>query len=183
MALTIFCKLPADQRARAALVCRAWRDAVADPAAWTCLDLSAETGRLSVAVTDATLRAAAARAKGRLRQLYLENRNDLTTVARLGVVMANAGTLRDLSCLVPTVFHNIEYDEVNALARAAPQLMRFRVDAVASLEQAICMLRNDSPFEALMLRSLKVDATVDAAGEAVYVDDEHVEFVRLHPPD
>ena len=91
--LAIFDFVPADQRARAALVCRAWRDALADPAAWTVLDLSTvEWSGVTLQVTDATLRAAAARANGRLCELYLDNRDALTPAVLLDVVTANKDT-------------------------------------------------------------------------------------------
>ena len=129
--LTILGDIPADQRARLALVCRAWRDMVADPAAWACLDLSVRTSGITVAVTDATLRAAVARANGGLRFLYLDDCVALTAAAQLEVVTANAGTLHTLSTLyeqregvAPLPFHELE-----ALARAVPQLEEFCADA------------------------------------------------------
>ena len=167
VALTIFGFVRADQRARIALVCRAWRDALADPAAWTCLNLSTvEWGGVTVAVTDATLRAAAARGNGRLCELYLDDRDNLTTAVRLDVVTANAGTLRSLSCLACTVDQNRPFQEVEALVRAAPHLEEFRVDAMATVEQALRMLRNESPFETLELRSLCVSAVEERVDEA-----------------
>jgi len=42
--LIVLLCLPADARARASAVCRAWRDAVAQPAAWTEVDLTPEGG-------------------------------------------------------------------------------------------------------------------------------------------
>jgi hypothetical protein len=51
----VFLRLPADQRARAACVSCAWKDAVADPALWRRLDLSAESG-VTCRVDDAALR-------------------------------------------------------------------------------------------------------------------------------
>jgi hypothetical protein len=83
--------LPADQRARAACVSRAWRAAVADPAAWTRLDLSGMTCRVDDA---AALLAAAARAHGRLEALDVPGR--VTFQALLAVATANAASLRML---------------------------------------------------------------------------------------
>jgi len=40
LAQRIFLALPADARGRASCVCRAWRDALAEPALWTRLDMS-----------------------------------------------------------------------------------------------------------------------------------------------
>ena len=165
VALTIFGRVPADQRARVALVCRAWRDALADPAAWAVLDLSLRSG-ITVAVTDATLRGAAARANGRLRELVLDGCDAVTPAARLQVVTANASTLCSLSCTYSKIDQFMPFQHVDALARAAPQLEEFRVNAEATYEQAMCMLRNDAPFGALKLRSLGVDAAREAADEA-----------------
>jgi hypothetical protein len=39
--------VPVDTRLRCREVCRAWRDALADPAAWAVVDLSADTGPLA----------------------------------------------------------------------------------------------------------------------------------------
>ena len=40
LAQRVFLALPPDARGRACCVCRAWRDALADPALWTRLDMS-----------------------------------------------------------------------------------------------------------------------------------------------
>jgi hypothetical protein len=40
LACRIFLALPADARGRASCVCRAWRDALAEPSLWTRLDMS-----------------------------------------------------------------------------------------------------------------------------------------------
>jgi hypothetical protein len=40
LACRIFLALPADARGRASCVCRAWRDALAEPALWARLDMS-----------------------------------------------------------------------------------------------------------------------------------------------
>ena len=45
-----------------------------------------------MAVTDSTLRAAAARTNGRLCELFLDHSDAVTAAARLDVVAANAGT-------------------------------------------------------------------------------------------
>ena len=71
VALHILSYVPADVRARAALVCRAWRVTVADPRLWTVLDLSPASG-VAQPVSDATLRGAAALARGGLTSLCLD---------------------------------------------------------------------------------------------------------------
>ena len=140
VALQIFALLPVDARARAAhfftmlteasslisIICRAWRAAVAEPSLWTRLDLSTASG-VKHPVTNAVLRGAAALARGRLEVLVLDD-SDATQDARLEVVAANAGTLRELSCCY--------YDDDDSVLRAgfveplmlaAPQLRLFRV--------------------------------------------------------
>ena len=169
VALKIFCLIPADQRARIALVCRAWRDAVADPDAWTRLCLYWGSG-VSVAVTDATLRAAAARANGQLRVLDVDNCDALTPAAIMDVVTASKETLLSLSCLREdsTVFKS--FDLVETLALAAPQLKCFYVDAAASTAETLRMLRRDFPFEALQLCKLKVDGTEEDLDERAVLE-------------
>jgi hypothetical protein len=95
LVLYIFKRLPADQRARAACVCRAWWEAVADPALWLRLDLSAASG-VRCRIDKAALRAAAARAHGRLEALDTTECNKLLWNALKHVVNANAASLREL---------------------------------------------------------------------------------------
>ena len=170
--LLILFEIPADERARLALVCRAWRDMVADPEAWKCLDLSVRTSGITVAVTDATLRAAAARANGRLYALHLDDCTALTQAARLEVVTANADTLRVLSvwCSEYSVDLPLALPELEALALAAPLLEEFHADAKASVEQVIRLPRNEAPVEALKLRSLLLDFPEEAVDEAAVLD-------------
>jgi hypothetical protein len=72
----IFLHMPADQRARAACVCRAWREALADPALWLRLDLSVSSG-VTCRVDGAALRYAAARARGGLEALDITDQSPL----------------------------------------------------------------------------------------------------------
>ena len=97
--LHVFSCLPADERARAAVICRAWRAAVAEPSLWTRLDLSPASG-VRMPVTDAVLRGAAALARGGLKVLILNECEAplVTQEARLEVVAANSGSLRQMSC-------------------------------------------------------------------------------------
>ena len=169
LALWIFSILPIDQRARAALVCRAWRDALADAGAWTCLDLSNYCG-ISVAVTDAVLRAAAARANGRLIRLHYDDFDAITPAALLEVVTANAGTLRYILAEYHNVDAYMDYTDVEALVRAAPHLKKIWVDGHMNLEQATAALRSDAPFGVLYLRALKVDAPEDDADAAAVLE-------------
>ena len=69
--------VPADARARATLVCRAWRASVATRSLWTRLDLSPASG-VRHPVSDTVLRGAAALAGGELVSLNLGDCTALT---------------------------------------------------------------------------------------------------------
>ena len=155
VALHIFACVPADARARAALVCRAWRDAVTEPSAWARLDLLPTSG-VTIALTDAVLRGAAARAQGQLSAILLQSCDELSYAALLEVVTAHAGSLRELTCWSGTgrtgaIIRTVE--EVEALARAAPQLRVLHADVHTSVTDAAHLLRNDPP---LRLRNLQI---------------------------
>ena len=169
MALHVFSFLPADARARAAVICRAWRAAVAEPSLWTRLDLSIASG-VKHPVSDAVLRGAAALARGALEVLDLSCRGP-TRRARLKVVVANAGSLLELSCCFDDGAV-LGFRAEEQLARAAPQLRLFHAHTTASVADAISMLRNDAPFGALRLRVLyvKADAVADEIDEATVLE-------------
>ena len=156
--------VPADARARAALVCRGWRVTVSDPRLWTVLDLSPTSG-VTCPVTDATLRGAAALARGGLTALCLDFHPALTDEARLEVVTANAGSLRELSL---SSWHGraVEEAHVQELLGAAPQLLSFKVVVEAPVTLAARMLRNEAPFGALQLSTLCVYDDEGNANEA-----------------
>ena len=155
--------VPADARARAALVCRAWRGTVADPLPWTVLDLSPASG-VAQPVSDATLRGAAALARGGLTVLCLDDCGALTQEARLEVVTENAGSLRELSCVSVV---DISGANVLELAGAVPQLAAFKVDMDdVSVADATRMLRNEAPFGALQLRRLCAQGPDNDDGDA-----------------
>ena len=172
VALHILSFVPADARARSALVYRAWRATVADASLWTVLDLSCASG-VAQPVSDATLRGAAALARGGLTSLCLDYCDELTDEARLEVVTANAGSLRKLSCL----FATITGPHVEELAAAAPQLVAFKVDVNESVAEATRMLRNEAPFGALVLRLLSVHYFSDE--ESSDEEDDDVAETRL----
>ena len=153
--LHIFSCVPADARARAALVCRAWHVTVSDPQLWTVLDMSRMAYRNGFRwqpVSDAMLRGAAALARGGLTALCLDECNLLTNEARLEVVRANAGSLRELSCVAVVA---ISGAHVLELMGAAPQLVAFKVEMEnSSVAEATRMLRYEAPFGVLQLRRL-----------------------------
>ena len=165
MTLRIFACVPADARARAALVCRAWRDAIAEPSVWAQLDLDMMSV-VTVAFTDAVLRGAAARAQGQLTSLLLRCSEQLSIAAVLDVVTANAGSLRELTCWseITDITNDNRiwtFEEVADVARAAPQLRVLHADVSSSVADALHMLRNDSPFEPLRIRDLEIDGADD----------------------
>ena len=157
VALHILSFVPADARARTALVSRSWRVTVADAKLWTVLDLSPASG-VAQPVSDATLRGAAALARGGLTALCLDVCRALTQEARLEVVTANAGSLRRLSCVSALPISSADAQE---LSDAAPQLVSFKVDVEASVTDAIGVLRNGAPYGALQLDFLGVGESSD----------------------
>ena len=155
LALPIFRLLPADARAHAALVCRAWRDAVAEPSVWTYLDLTF-SGGVRVSVTDAVLRGAAARARGQVQTLAVMH-SAVSYDAVLQFVTANADSLHELYCMKPEDISWIQSwgaQLVERIARAASQLRILHVDVCVSGADAVRMVSKDEPFGALRLHSL-----------------------------
>ena len=89
----VFLALPADARGRASCVSRGWRDTLAEPSLWTCLDMSlvhVEEQRFH-----AILHGAVACGRGQLQQLDL-SQHRVTWGVLLPVLTANAGSLRKL---------------------------------------------------------------------------------------
>jgi len=155
LAHRIFLALPPDARGRACCVCRAWRDALADPSLWTRLDVAGVD-----ALEDenflhwrqrflAVLRGAAGRAHGQLCQLDLSQQNYVVMDDLLPVLTANAGSLRELH--LSTVHGNAT---VEAVVAAAPLLQVLAAeDAFCTWEDAPQILRAEPPFALLQLRS------------------------------
>jgi hypothetical protein len=96
----VFACLPPHERARAALVCRAWRDVSYDVSLWTRLDLSraSDAWARTDDDDDATLVGAAARARGSLEELDVSHRdmNPSAVVLLPALAALNARTLRTL---------------------------------------------------------------------------------------
>ena len=149
VALHVLSFVPAYARARAALVCRAWRALTGERSLWTTLDLSPASG-VTQPVSDAVLRGAAARSGGQLAVLNADNCDRLTEAALLDVLTANAGSLLVLSWCASF----LRFAAVEALVRAAPQLRILEVEAGGSVAEAVRMLRNEPPFGALQLRTV-----------------------------
>ncbi len=180
LALLILRVLPADQRARVALVARAWRDAAAQPSLWTELDLSLASG-VTARINDDALRALAARAPGQLTMLNLNGCADVTYQAVLAVVRHNAASLREVRHVGAANAPRAPASTSNqSLASAAPHLLIFETDAVTlSFAHAIRLLRKRAPFGALRLRLLRITMRPfdedDAMGEDVARMGEDVE--------
>ena len=164
--LRVFALMPADARARAALVCRAWRDAIAEPSLWTRLDLSPASG-VTVNVTDAVLRGAAARARGQLTIMAMSGYNSTTRGALLEVLALNAGSLRELHWLTEQDDDAyLSFDNVQQLLHAAPHLDVVHADVGASFAHSVRMLRNEAPYQALRIRAIEVTQIDDEATDA-----------------
>jgi hypothetical protein len=157
--------LPADTRARAAAVCRAWRAAVGERALWTSLDLSPASG-VARAVTDALLRAAAAQARGQLRSLDVSLCDHVSFPELLATLAQNAASLRQLRVLAAPEGDLLPVPRLGALLLAAPSLAVLHADAhVESAPDAARLLRNEGVFAPLRLRGLRVDLTDAPAHE------------------
>jgi hypothetical protein len=190
----VFARLPVDARARAAAVCKAWRDALLERSLWTCLDLSPAGGVPRERVTNALLFGAAAKARGSLTVLDACDCATLSLEAQLHVLAANAGALtvlrrRFLDLAVPA-------DHIEALLGAAPLLRVFDVDlGHAASALARRMLRNEPPFGPLRVHRLGVMApwpggeadvralAADLTASASSVSDLVLRHVPLDGPD
>jgi hypothetical protein len=184
LAKRIFVLLPADCRARAACVARGWRDALADPLLWTRLDLS-EAGLCDVydVLDDAALlQGAARRALGLLCFLDISGLTYVDADELLPVLVANAGSLRELH--MGHVYASDEQEmfvTLDQLVGAAPRLQLLAAAEVScTWEEAQWVLGmpcEDHAWAPLRLRSLTVDARSDAdnnldpAERAPYSDD------------
>jgi hypothetical protein len=154
LAQRVFLALPPDARGRASCVCRAWRDALADPSLWTRLDMTlvrsefhAEQLRYA-----AVLCGAAGRARRQLRELDLSQRY-VSEIDLLPVLTANAGSLRELH------LSGTCHDDITKVVAAAPLLQVLKAEGVAcTWYVAPRLLRAEPPAAALqMLDRLTVD--------------------------
>jgi uncharacterized low-complexity protein len=141
--LAIFALVPVDQRLLCRLVCRGWRAVLGDVSLWLRLDLTHESGGVTFEVTDALLRAAAARVGGRLQALDVSEAPAVTQKALLTVLRENALGLRELRACHGAA-DRMEVVAVEALLRAAPQLRSFEVDADGGTPEACCATKASS---------------------------------------
>ena len=156
VAQQIFILLSPDQRARSQLVCRAWRDAIADPHVWKRLDMSSIYGGFERRFCRlAVLRGASARARGQLEAIVLRSYNDVDLADLCYVLKANGGTLRELTFIKGNDTWTAA--RLQHMLRVAPKLHVFYAELTSvSLGKAVQLLRNDPPFGALRLRRLDV---------------------------
>jgi hypothetical protein len=168
LAQRIFLELPADERARACCVCRAWRDMLADTSLWTRLDMSfvrvlrpsglfSEQDLFQFAVVDA-----AARAHGQLRLLDFSQPpvepDELVFVERnllLQVLRENAGSMRELHLyrVDATDYYTEFAPTVEEVLAAAPLLQVLTAEYVeCTRADALRMLRAEPPFALLQMR-------------------------------
>ena len=149
LARLVFLALPPDARGRACCVCRAWRDALADPSLWTRLDLSfVRTERVG-----SVLRNAAGRSLGLLRELDL-SQQDVEWRLLLPVLTANAGSLRELHLLKVSA-RDVGDGRlaVEAVVAAAPLLQVLTSEEqFSNWETAPRMLRAEGAFAVLRMR-------------------------------
>ena len=163
--------LPADERPRAALVCRRFRDALQDGGVvWSSVDFSqSKASRLS----DRLLQRVAAKAGAHLTRLNLGEWVTMRQLDGQAVVFSTdvvLGVVRSASSLRSlTVFTSVGVECPLALVRrlvaAAPQLVALETDVHApTAEEACAFLRNDAPFGAVRLRRLRASFYGGAGG-------------------
>jgi hypothetical protein len=170
----IFSLLPVDVRARAALVCRAWRVALAERALWVRLDLSNGSGVRRL-VTDTFLRAAVRMAHGELQSLSLAGYTEVTFHSLRPLLLANAGTLRELELRgwAEDVYRpgsGTQALVLELLLHAAPQITllgldNVRFDRASSLESARAALRREAPFGPLRASRFVFDGVLSTAAD------------------
>jgi hypothetical protein len=161
LAQHIFSLLPVDSRARASCVCCGWRTVLAEPALWTHLDLSDESGVAGALICDALLRGAAGRAHGRLHDLDVTGpRGTFSPHVLLEVLAANAGRLRELR--VGELYTSRVADSgdltLEAVRAAAPLLQALSAgNVLCSWEAAVHVIRGEPPWALLRFSALHVD--------------------------
>jgi hypothetical protein len=160
LAQRIFLALPPDTRGRACCVCRAWRDALAEPALWTRLEMSNFAPRRLLSV----LHGAAGRARGQLCALDL-SRQHVARDVLLQVLTAYAGSLREVHVGILTADAEVTAPLAVTLPRtasvaevmaAAPLLQVLKTSVSGMWETAPRVLRKEPPFAALELLNLGV---------------------------
>jgi hypothetical protein len=163
----VLARVPVDTRLRCCEVSSGWSDFLAtERSLWTALDLSKTSG-VTHKVTDALLRAAAAKAGGALTTLDVSGcyGRGPSYDALLEVLTANAGHLTELH-LERTFLDDDDRtcEKTTTLLRAAPRLRLLGADLDCNADDAARMLHNEVVFQPLRVHALDVDAEeADAA--------------------
>jgi hypothetical protein len=157
----VFACLPVDARLRCCEVCRGWRHVLAtERSLWTALDLSETSGAMEY-VTDALLRAAAAKASGALETLDVSGCDGLSHEALLEVVTVNAASLLEMRAAGT---EDRTCKKITTLLRAAPRLRLLATDVACNAGDAARMLRNEDVLLPLRVQDHHVSAReADAA--------------------
>jgi hypothetical protein len=154
--LLILALLPVDTRLRCAEVCRGWHTTLADVNVWLRLALSPESG-VTRTITEALLRAAAARGGGGLLSLDVADCPAIRPAALLAVATANAATLQEARLCLGARGSELRCEPLEALLRRAPLLRTLHADLwCTTAAEARRLLRNEPPFESLRVRRLVV---------------------------
>jgi hypothetical protein len=159
LAQLIFSLVPVDSRARASCVCRGWRAVLADPALWSRLDLSDESGIAEALDTDALLRGAVARARVHGQGLYrldVSGLQRITPGVLLAVLAANAGSLRELRVNLLYLDSGEPLATLKELVAAAPLLRVLDASVSCDWEVALRLMRPEPPLTPLRLSELEV---------------------------
>lgn len=158
--------LSVEERLRCRGVCRAWRDALSDPALWSCLELELCCEHVDGGRSLRLLRAAAAVAGGTLRQLHLSVRPVMHMWLCDDAVRAVADCAASLEelhvCVNRTDAHalleqwggRLRDEHLRTLIAAAPRLRALHADVACTAAEARALLRNQPPFQALRLRGV-----------------------------
>ena len=149
--------LPVISRACAACVCRGWRDALADPAQWTLVDLSDVAAEKK---TPAFVQAAAARAGGQMHVLDLGLKGSNAMCFDVGywkeIIEAYGPTLRTLRLGNMNVAADLAWITV-----ATPQLKVLEAGIYGSCADIASALRKKAPFGVLRATCVFIDCRED----------------------
>ncbi len=178
VALFIFSLLPVDARLLAAAVCRSWRRMLADRSLWTRLDLSPSSGVTNP--TDSLFHAAAARAGGQLEVLRIHAWDQVTFDVLMGVLPANAGSMREL-----TLSGSALPESLADILRAAPGLRLLETGMHCAGAEALPALRKEPPYRPLRLTRLHLrnfpDDDVRALADSLAAHSSLEDVTLRHP--
>lgn len=143
--------LPVDSRARAACVCRGWRDLLVDASLWQVLDLTS-AGVAAGRVTEDLVRGAVARAAGHLR--VLSYCRPVVWRARRSLVAVIESDGAELQQVITDTFLSI--GELKRVSAAAPRLQVLSAGVSGECAELLPCLRNDPPYGPLRISAVQV---------------------------